>query len=80
MICGTPHLRKIPVGWDKILSRISGIPAVLQILHKLYLATTSKEFHPGKAGSRICTARTKFYHVMTSARPSGIKKSINTSV
>ena len=47
----------IPVGRDEILSRFVGIPAVLEILRKLYLAITCKKFHPGKTGSICYTAK-----------------------
>ena len=75
----------IPVGRDEILSRFAGIPAVLEILHKLYLVIKRKKFHPGKAGSLFITAgiplcRDEIYHVIASARLSGMKKLINTSV
>ena len=60
-------------GRDEILSRFSGIPAVLQILHELCLAITCKKFHLGKAGFLYCTAGfritvMKLSHVITSAR------------
>ena len=61
----------ISVGRGEILSRFAGIPAVLQILHYLYLAITCKKFHPGKVGSLFCTAGTTFSHVIASARLSG---------
>ena len=57
-------------GWNSIL--------FYSILHKLYLTITCKKFHPDKAGSRF--AGTKFSHAIASARLSGIKKLINTSV
>ena len=41
----------ISVSPDEILARSAGIPAVLQILHKLYPAMTSEKLHPGKAES-----------------------------
>ena len=72
----------IPVSRDEILSRLAGIPAEFQILHKL---------HPGKCfirakrdpffvlpGSRF--ARAKFSNTFASARLNGMKKLINTSV
>ena len=40
-----------PVGRDEILSGFAGILAVLEILHKLYLAITYKKVRPGKTGS-----------------------------
>ena len=39
----------IPFSRDEIMSRSAGILAVLQILRKLYLVITYKNFHPGKA-------------------------------
>ena len=44
----------IPVDWDEILSRFVSIPAVLYILHKLYLVLRRKKLHPGKARSLFC--------------------------
>ena len=41
------------VSRDEILSRFDGIPAVLKILHKLYLAITCKKFHPGERRSLL---------------------------
>ena len=64
----------IPVGKDEILFRFAGIPAVLCII----LEITCKKFHPGKLGSRFAGA--KFSYVIASARLSGMKKVINTSV
>ena len=69
----------IPVDWDEILSRFVSIPAVLYILHKLYLALIRKKLHPGKARSLFCAAGTKYFHVIASARLSGMKNLINTS-
>ena len=70
----------IPVDWDEILSRFVSIPAVLYILHKLYV----KSFIPARRdpsfvlpGSRF--AGTKYFHVIASARLSGMKNLINTS-
>ena len=68
----------IPVGQNEILSCFAGIPAVLKILHKLFLAIICKKFHPGKAGSFFCTAeillcRDKIFLVIASACLSGWK-------
>ena len=46
----------IPVGRDEILSRFTGIPAVLYTLHELHPAIIWKKFHPVKTGSLYCTA------------------------
>ena len=43
------------VGREEILSCFAGIPPVLKIFHKLYLAIICKKFHPGKAGPLSCT-------------------------
>ena len=75
----------IPFGRDEILSRFAGILAVLETLQKFHLLITCKKFHPARrvpslvlVGSRF--AETKFSHVIVSARLSGMKKLINTSV
>ena len=46
----------ILVGRVEILLRFAGIAAVLSILFKLYIAITSKTFHPGKMGCHFYTA------------------------
>ena len=48
----------ILVSRDGILSHFAEIPAVLSTLHKSRPAITCKTFHPGKTGSRFCTAGT----------------------
>ena len=50
----------ILVGQNEILFLSAEIPAVLQILHKLYLAITCKKFHHDKVGSLFCTAGIPF--------------------
>ena len=74
----------VPVGQDEVLSRFSGIPAVLYYksypLHKLYPVITCEKFDSGKAGSLFCTTGMKFSHEIASARLSEMKKWINTLV
>ena len=44
----------ILVSRDEILSRsVDGIPAVLKIIHKLYLSIIYKKFHPRKTKSLL---------------------------
>ena len=50
------HDYMIPVSRDELPSRLAGIPAVLQIFHKLHPAITCKTFHPGNTGSLFFTA------------------------
>ena len=75
----------IPVGRDKILSRFTGIRAVLKIIYKLYLTITGRKFHPEKRDSFFVMPESrfvgkKFSHVIASALLSGTKKLISTSV
>ena len=51
----------IPFGRDEIMSRSAGILAVLQILRKLYLVITYKNFHPGKAGILLLYCREEIF-------------------
>ena len=64
----------ISVVRDEIQYRFAGIPAVLWTLHELYHAITCEKFHSGKAESLFCTAGTKFFQVIASARLNGMKK------
>ena len=87
MKCSVKQLRDdymIPVGRNEILSKWkndAGIPAVLQIHHKLFFPITCKSFYSGHVGSLFRTAVIpKLFHAIASFRLSWMKKLINTSV
>ena len=75
----------ILVSRDEILPRFDGISVVLKILHKLYLAITCKKFYPDKTRSPLYCQDPAFPGrtipmKWVSARLSGMKQLINTSV
>ena len=73
----------IPVDRYEILSSFAGFKAVRQTLHKLYSPIKCERFHTSMTRSFFCTdgislCQTKFSHLITSARQSGMKKLIDT--